>query len=165
MKPLIYLREGDLWYVSELEATNSFGVAHGFASLAEAEAAYVASGHPCSMEAVAAMPGGDGDGLVVATFEPTVEVEQTELRGAVELFAQLKKSSKYHGQFLGWQRVRCVTTVDWGDEYCWGIAGNRYRHEDLIFGVKLVGAKTSQGSRDAIVRLDKWVKAERKVAA
>jgi hypothetical protein len=95
----------------------------------------------------------------VGELEVLEEVKPAPLRGAVELFAMLKKSSKYYHQFRGWAKVDSVFSPSHGDEYCFRCAHNSYRHADLIFGVKLANGE--------IVRLDKWVptKRERTVAA
>jgi hypothetical protein len=87
-----------------------------------------------------------------------IEIEQTPLRGAVELFAMLRKSSKYFHQFQGWVKVDAVIAPSYGDQYCFRCAHNAYRHEDLIFAVKL---RTGE-----MARLDKWLapKAERRAA-
>jgi hypothetical protein len=81
-------------------------------------------------------------------IEELVEVSQTPLRGAVELFAMLKKSSKYFRQFDGWSKVTAVIAPSYGDVYCFRVAHNAYRHEDLIFAVKLPNGE--------MCRLDKW---------
>lgn len=99
-----------------------------------------------------------------ATREPRVigELETFESiprvpLGALSLYAEIKRSSKYFGQFRGLQPVTHVIPPSYGDAYCWRVAHNAYRHEDLTFAIKVGGE---------FVRLDKWIapKAERRAA-
>lgn len=76
------------------------------------------------------------------------EVPRVPIDDSLTLYAALRKSSKYHHQFSGWQPVTRVIPPSYGDHYCFRVAHNAYRHEDLIFAIKV---------RDEFVRLDKWV--------
>lgn len=112
------------------------------------------------MEMVSADPEESSD---PRDIEPMGELEDLEEiprvpLGALSLFAELKKSSKYHGQFRGMQPVTHVIPASYGDHYCFRVAHNAYRHEDLIFAVQV---------RGEFMRLDKFIapKRERQVAA
>jgi hypothetical protein len=83
----------------------------------------------------------------IGELDDLEEIAPVPMKGALELYAQLKKSSKYFHQFQGAQKVTHIIPPSLGDHYCFRVAQNAYRHEDLVFSVK-VG--------DELVRLDKW---------
>lgn len=161
----IYLREidGGLWLSSlePLTLAESAEDAMPFPNLVAAQEAFgrALGDSPIRMNAIARDPVNDPDGKILCECEALVPIEQTSLRGAVELFAMLKKSSKYFGQFRGWAKVDAVIAPSQGDHYCFRAAHNAYRHEDLIFGIKLPGSGET-------MRLDKWEapKLERRAA-
>lgn len=125
--------------------------------VAAKEAVQAANLFPMRFEAVAADPCNSSEPAVLCEIETLEEIPQVPLRGAVELFAMLKKSSKYHRQFEGWAKVDRAIPPSFGDHYCFRVSHNAYRHEDLLFGVKLPGTAE-------ILRLDKWVTPARKAA-
>lgn len=157
----IFLRtlDDELWLAAIEPLTMSPDVADAlsFPNLVAAQEAFGRFGGDGLRMKAAAVNRATGEAADLGECEALVPIEQTPLRGAVVLFASLKKSSKYHGQFRGWEKVSAVIAPSEGDHYCFRVAHNAYRHEDLILGVKLPNGE--------IMRLDKWVAAERKVAA
>lgn len=161
----IYVRElgtedGHLWLASLDPVTmdGDFSKALRFRNLVEAtEVVQSANLFPMRFQAVAVDPESAQEPLEICEIETLEEIPQVPLRGAVELFAMLKKSSKYYRQFEGWAKVDRVIPPSYGDHYCFRVAHNAYQHEDLLFGVKLPGVAE-------ILRLDKWVTPARKAA-
>jgi hypothetical protein len=167
MSVAIYIREMDMpAYVAEdrdgkfvLSMTLSDGLQ--FPNLQAAKEAHVGLRQKTigmRLEMVAADPDRpDLDPKPMGELDDLQEVPTVPLSGALELYAELKKNSKYYHQFRGPQKVTHVIPPSWQDHYCFRIAHNAYRHEDLIFSVKVGGE---------LMRLDKFVapKIERKAA-
>ena len=159
----IYVRElaEGMWIASldPVSLVPSLDEAMAFPNIVAAqEAVGAADLFPMRFAAFAADPCSSSAPLVLCEIETLEEIPQVPLRGAVELMASLRKSSKYFYQFSGWKKVERVISPSYGDAYCFRVDHNAYRHEDLIFAVKLPG-------QDEIVRLDKWVQPVRKAVA
>lgn len=90
---------------------------------------------------------------VLCELDDLEEIQTTPAMQFV-LVASLKKSSKYFRQFDGWQKVTNITSPRFADHYCFRVAHNAYRHEDLIFAVKLPGGE--------VMRLDRFTAPARK---
>lgn len=106
----VYIRTGEVWVESfepRFSLTSELAEALSFPSLEAAQEAHsrAAESLPISMimEAVAADTLGPCI-VPLCKLEALIEIEQTPLRGAVEVFAMLKKSSKYYHQFQGWRK-------------------------------------------------------------
>jgi hypothetical protein len=151
----IYIREVDMnGYLAREDGKQlSLTLADGikFPNIHAAKEAHAGFRHNTigfRMEMVAADPDRpDLEPKSMGELDDLEEIAPVPLKGALELYAQLKKSSKYFHQFQGAQKVTHIIPPSLGDHYCFRVAHNAYRHEDLVFSVK-VG--------DEFVRLDKW---------